>query len=273
MKSIVGLLEYTVTGAIFWILFFVFMTMAGMGADPNRGGMSATEVWASWAGMMPSLQVQVPDSGALKETVKETASLAVSGVLFIAIFSTGLLLDLLAPQIFSVIEIGWARKWLLREKRPWLDDLTRENGELIASDYEAQKAGSRWRPIEWRVEEYRRLTMFLTSYVLATSKAGQLEDFLDRLKLWRVSQGISLSLGLFLLALLISWVLPPWSDHHLSLFEALLFRMMIPLGLLFGSYMTMHMTFFRFVIALETAAYLGGKQAQRAARQPAAAAA
>jgi hypothetical protein len=249
VKSIVGLLEYTVTGAFVWILFLVFLTMVAADTMPNH---TVSEVWASWMRDFPSLPADTFQS---REILKDVLSLTVGGAVLVAVFSTGYALDLLAPVAFSVIEIRWARKWLLSESRPWLDALIAARGGIVSAAYSELTPAKRGfnRPVEWKVAKYRRVAMFLNSYVLATAKGGQLGDLLDRLKVWRVSQSISLSMVLLVLAMAI-WIGVTGNQ------TAWLVGFVVPVILAGLSYLSMEMTFFRLVIALESAAYIAWTQ-------------
>ncbi len=256
MKSIVGLLEYTVTGAFVWLVFLLFVTMVAMGGGWNAA--LATQAWQSWLENLPSVPPAMLQASGIG---REMLSLALGGALLIAVFSTGLLLDLLAPMVFVTLEIQWARKWMLREARPWMERLIREHGELVSSDYQAlvEGTGNLWRPVPWRVEKYRRLCIFLISYVLAASKSGLQEDFLDRLKVWRVTQAISLSL-IVLWGLLAAWTYMTWDKRpHL---ESVMVGVVAPLVLGAAAYLIMRVTFFRLTIALHAAAYLAWRASE-----------
>jgi hypothetical protein len=254
MKSIVGLLEYTVTGAFVWMMFAAFLTMVTL-QSPRYANL--TEVWSAWSQSLPAIPDEIRRSAAM---ARELISAAIGGAFFVAIFATGALLDLLAPVVFVVLETRWSQKWMFREPRPWLDRLMSQEGELVAADYANLVRQERARPVEWEICKYRRVTTFLLSYVLAKSKSGQVDDLLDRLKLWRTNQAIALSLLLMTTALTV-WILATWQAHKPV--EAVVIGVLIPAFLFALSYFSMRMTFFRLVTALESAAYLGFTQSSR----------
>jgi len=262
MKSIIGLFEYTFTGVFVWLLFVVFVTMVGMDAGPDAKNYTALEVWQRWINELPSLPQEVQTSPILKEM----ASLTAGGVLLVVAFATGFLLDLAAPAAFAVVEISWARKWFLRERgnperRAWLDDLIDKQGAIVKEEYQlmAHQDGTPGKPVVWLVHTYWRLALFLTSYALKNAKGGQLDDVNDRLKHWRVSQSISLSLVLLLGALTI-WIFHTWDQRQAH--EAIIIGIVLPAALFVLSYLSMRMTYFRLVVALQTAAFLSWTEHQ-----------
>ena len=255
MKSVVGLLEYTVTGAFVWVLVAAFATVVGL--DMHLGAAVAARLQELPKGL---------------DVAKDLISLAVGGAFLVGVFATGALLDLVAPVVFIALEIGWAQKWMFQRGHRWMDRLVQQEGAIVASDYEMLvRNGGRKKPAIWVPLRYRRVTAFLFSYVLAGAKSPQVEDLLDRLKLWRVNQAIGLSLLLLTLALsawaFISTYLVP--QAALSAKE-LLMGVLLPAGLCVLSYVSMRLSFFRLVIALEAALYLTFTQSRRKAVDPAA---
>lgn len=262
MKGIVGLLEYTVTGALFWALGLFGIALLVLSAGP--------EVPAKLLGLLPQLpdlKLRYPDAA------KDAVSIVLVGLLFVVVFYTGFFLDLVGPFVFAAIEVDWARRMLLRHNAGWFADLIHAHGEQVAEDYKALVAQPapkppalfgwaryRGRPAIWQVSRYRRLSMFLISYVLGTAKGGQLEEFADRLKVWRVSQAIALSFLLLWLILAVGTQLT-WfaSTTYITVFIGT----SIPTLLLVASYYGMRIAFYRFATCLESSAYLGWKASQK----------
>jgi hypothetical protein len=167
-----------------------------------------------------------------------------------------------------------ARQWLLQHPPAWLEDLVRQHRELVLADFESlRKArGSWWRPAEWEIGKYRRLMVFFTSYVLAMSKDGQQAEFLDRVKAWRVSEAMALSLALLAAGITL------WAGRnyeHINI--AMIGGAAVAWAIYALAWVVLRETFFRVLISLEAGAYLGWKKAGRepvvaeAVREPVAA--
>jgi hypothetical protein len=153
-----------------------------------------------------------------------------------------------------------ARQWLLRPSPAWLEDLVRQHRELVLADFESlRRAKGSWlRPVEWEVAKYRRLMVFFTSYVLATSKDGQQVEFLDRVKAWRVSEAMALSLALLAVGIT-AWV----TNNYRHVNAAMLGGAAAAWAIYGIAWLVLRETFFRVLISLEAGAYLGWKKAAR----------
>ena len=250
MKSIIGLAEYTLTGGFLWILFLVFATLNGM----ERQDLGAVQVWAAWLNDLPKLQ-----SGDPALLLKDSIPAAVTGVMLNGIFATGLMLDLVAPFVFVAFEIGWTKKWLLRDPATWFTDLIAQHGGLVSKDYQAL-SGSRnlWRPAISQVGEYRCLMLFLISYVLGSSSAGQQEVIFDRMKLWRVSRALSVSL-LVLSTLLTLWFFFQKPEAHEPT-RVLYVGIAAPWVVLAISCFMVRTSFSRLMVSIQATAYLAWKK-------------
>ncbi len=260
MKSIVGLLEYTVTGAFVWIIFIIFLAMVGVDAGPEVKKLIDKHFAAVSA--LPHLQ------GQPSQIVKEVIQIAIGGFLFVAIFLTGLVLDMLAPLIFAPLEIYWARKMLFVKPRSWFRELMDAHDDLVGDAYtllsrpaDTKDKGKLKRPVVWEIAKYRRLTAFLFSYVLATGKAPQLDEFQERLKVWRVTQALALAFLLLWIAV-IAWSQLTWTGREPL--QSWILGIFIPTLLAFFSYFAMQITFFRLAISLEASTFLGWKAAAQA---------
>jgi hypothetical protein len=256
MKNVVGLLEFTVTGAFFWLVLAFLSALVGIDHSVANGAVSPSDIVEDWLQFVP----------AMDNAPRELLGAAGAGLFFIAIFSTGFLLDLVAPLIFAVIETRMARQWMLLHSPAWLEDLVRQHRELVLADFESLRRakGTWWRPVEWEVGKYRRLMVFFTSYVLATSKDGQQAEFLDRVKAWRVSEAMALSLLLLALGIT-AWVTRNYQNANVAMLGGAAVAWAI-YGL---AWVVLRETFFRVLIALEAGAYLGWKKAgQPAVAEP-----
>lgn len=259
MKSIIGLAEYTLTGGFLWILFLVFATLIGM----ERQDLGAVQVWAGWLDNLPKLQ-----SGEQTLLLKDSLPAAVTGVMLIGIFATGLMLDLVAPFVFVGLEIAWARRWLLRDPPGWFTALIEHHRDLVSRDYQVL-SGKRvfWRPAVCQVGEYRRLMLFLISYVLGSSTSGQQEEIFDRMKLWRVSRTLSVSL-LVLSTLLTFGILCQDPQVHPPM-RVLLVGIVAPWVVLAISCFMVRTSFSRFVVSIQATAYLAWRKSLEKSSEPA----
>ncbi len=261
MKSIFGLAEYTMTGGFLWILFLVFATLIGI---ENHVASSVSELWREWLNYIPLFDRSLEGGQA---AAKDTIPAVASGVLLIGIFTTGLMLDLVAPSVFVALEIGWTKKWLLRNRSGWFSALIERHGGLVSGDYSALTAKSVFGlPPIWQVSQYQRLMLFLVSYVMAASTPGQQEEIGEEMKLWRVSRALSVSLFL-LSVLLTSWVLMRGSGTNFTL-GALPLGIIAPWVALVFSYFMARTTFCRLVVSLQAAMYLAWQRSERESAGP-----
>jgi hypothetical protein len=259
MKAVIGLVEYTITGGFFWTAFVVLGTVLGLGgAQGPSGTMVQLLGWLDYANALAaSVQPELLDvlkQTELLGTLKDSFALIFAGVVFISIFATGLLIDLVAPITFFAFEIRWIRNWLLKSPGGWFSQLIEAHRGLVGEAYDALRRidGKRhWQPVVWQVAEYRRLTAFVMSYALASAKSGQVEQISDRIKVWRLSRGISTSLVVLAFALT-SWFIHSHEDPK----AALTLGIVVPWALAFLSWYMTRTTFLDVVQSLRVACYL-----------------
>jgi hypothetical protein len=265
MKAVIGLVEYTITGGFFWVVFVVLGTVLGLGGAQGPGGTMVHLL--GWLDSAKALAANVqPLLSALKETellgtLKDSFALVFAGIVFISIFATGLLIDLAAAIVFLPFEIRWMRRWLLRSPGAWFAELIEAHRGLVGKDYDALRSADgerRWRPVVWQLGKYRRLSAFVLSYALANAKGGQSEQISDRIKLWRLSRAISTSL-LILAISLTSWFIVLRSEDKV----ALTLGIVVPWVLAFFSWFMTLTTFLDLVHSLRAACFLAwnGRQA------------
>jgi hypothetical protein len=251
MKAVIGLVEYTITGGFFWTGFVVLGTILGLGGA--QGGPGGTMLHLlGWLDQVNALAAATQPT--LLNALKDSFSVVFAGVVFISIFATGLLVDLLAPIVFFRFEIRWTRKWLLRSPTDWFAGLIEAHRPLVGEDYDALRGAGgprRWRPVVWQVAKYRRLIAFVLSYALAYAKGGQAEQISERIKVWRLSRAISTSL-LILAISLTSWFI---ASHHAAK-DALTLGIVVPWVLAFLSWYMTRTSFLDMVQSLRATCYL-----------------
>jgi hypothetical protein len=257
MKGIVGLVEYTVTGAFVWLLFLVFLGWVALDSPTYDSTATLAQVWTQWAQQFVAVPAKVLESSKL---VQDVMPQVIGGAFFVTVFVTGALLDLAASALFVVVETRWAQK-MFRRANGWLPELIRDYGALISSDYHdlTRERENSAKPAEWEPAKYRRVTAFLFSYILAVAKPGQVDEVRERLKLWRVNQAICLSLIVLTIALAL-WTLHTWEGR--DPFRAFFLGFALPLALLGLTYLSMRVSFYRLSIAMESALYLSLAQSR-----------
>jgi hypothetical protein len=209
--------EYGLTGGFFWICQLVVIWWFGQ-AQAVLSHLS-------------NVQKQIPHG------FSSVGSTALSALAIIAVFVTGLLLDLLAVY-FRGMEMGVFWKHLVRN-RDWLSRLITEHKDYCESDYEQlkqwQDTASKMKRLKQHLKNaraYERLWSFFTSYVLVLSGSTELGLMVDQYHLWRTGRAVSTVLVIVYAEVL--WVLPkflhappiPWLGL-LLMFALLLVAFMI----------------------------------------------
>ncbi len=182
--------EYGLTGGFFWICQFIFLW---------RSGQTQTLL-----GKLSTVQNQIP------EHLPIAITSLVSALAIIAVFVTGLLLDLLAGY-FRPLEMGVFHKHLVRN-RDWLGRLIANHKGYCEADYEEfERQFDRTSPPSasqkrlfavlkraWVAGPYERLWSFFTSYIFVESGSLQLSLMVDQYYLWRTGRAVSVSLIILL---------------------------------------------------------------------------
>lgn len=195
MKPIAQLTEYGVTGGVFLLNLFIFVTLLGLQiANQDITFPHAVALWQHWAERFVTLTT--PFTGKLLEPLVNMflATLAV-----ILIFCTGLLLELTAPWVFTVFEILAFKRWLIRKDYAWLDELMRIHHPLVGEDYQRLIEAPPWLwwpPQRWLAQRlrYTRLQTFIFSYLLFNAHSASLEQLQEQTRLWRTSRAVSASM-------------------------------------------------------------------------------
>jgi len=152
--------------------------------------------------------VQLPE---IPAPIWQIGSTAITALAIIAVFVTGLLLDLSAV-FFRRFEMPVFQKHLARN-RDWLGRLIADHKGYCEADYEEFDRLHRGTPVakpgflskfrSWNREviqlsskgrPYERLWSFFTSYVLVESGSSQLSLMVDQYYLWRAGRAVSISL-------------------------------------------------------------------------------
>jgi hypothetical protein len=200
--------DYGLIGGFFWMLqcsVWGFFTFPKGGWDQLLQGLKPglTEISTTALPYVPSL-------------VALLGALAI-----IAIFTTGLLLDLLGSAFFRGLEARVFIAHLRRNKR-WLESVMDQNKDYIQEDFlqlldanpikkglhTSIKLVMFWKPHylreyvnavreSWRLSKpYTRVQSFLLSYVLLTSGAEKIELLSTQMSLWNTSRAIATGMAL-----------------------------------------------------------------------------
>jgi hypothetical protein len=204
--------EYGLAGGFFWICQFILIWCSGQ-----------TQTLLS---NLSTVQKQIP------EHLPIAITSLVSALAIIAVFVTGLLLDLFAVY-FRPTEMRIFCRHLVRN-RDWLGQLIADHKGYCEADYEeferrlgeTSLAKDMWAGIAillfWNQERrqryvgalkrgwawglarpYERLWSFFASYVIVQSGSSQLSLLVDQYYLWRTGRAVSAALIILFLEILI----------------------------------------------------------------------
>src|SRR6266496_11831 len=187
--------EYSITGGLLWVNVFLFATLVNLPVDQITLN-AALQKWVTWYAAMKPLAATLT---ALPTTLQSSLGTLLGALAIIAIFISGILLDLIAPVFFVRVEFYFFRKCLVQKNRGWLDRLIAANGEFIAADYQTFVGGRviDWKhPFAWFEQRrcFQKISAFLLSHIMVFSQAAALEELMDRIHLWRTSRAISTSM-------------------------------------------------------------------------------
>ena len=196
MKPIAALTEYGITGGVFLLNLFIFLTLLGLQiAHQDITFPQAVLLWQHWAGRFIALTAPFTGSPLLEPMVSTfLATLAV-----VLVFCTGLLLEMTAPWVFTVFEILAFKRWLLRKEYAWMGELMHTHHDLIGEDYQRFIHDPPW--VWWPPQSglaqrvrYTRLQSFIFSYLLFNASDASLEQLQEQTRLWRTSRAVSASM-------------------------------------------------------------------------------
>jgi hypothetical protein len=259
--------EYGLTGGFFWI--------CQLGV-----------IW--WSGHIQAVLSNLSPVQKQLDGFSSVGSTALSALAIIAVFVTGLLLDLLAVY-FQPSEMKIFHRHLVRN-REWLGRLIADHKAYCEADYEEferlfgessvtkdKLAGFRelffWnrecrqqfvatlkRNWGWKMaRHYQRLWSFFTSYVLVQSGSSELSLMVDQYHLWRTGRAVSTVL--LIVYVEVWFVLPIFLRARTLPFSGMLLMLA-----LFGiAFMIMRETYSRLCFTLLALVYVTGQT--RSARE------
>jgi hypothetical protein len=194
--------EYALIGGLFWIGMFI---AAAMIVSDQANAIN------SLLNSVNNILTKLPPGVSSDLLPVITSLLSALGI--IAVFCTGMLIDIISPIFFTPFEIYYFKRFLLEK-----------NCNHIEKIFEGDKSSSMYTdyvlfsttPIlfsknkhfsQWPKQRHRYIKLFalMTSYCLKNSETGVLEDLKDRLVLWRT--GRALGGSIFLLAIVINCLL------------------------------------------------------------------
>jgi hypothetical protein len=217
--------DYGLIGGFFWTLQFAIL--GAMGYEWHT--------WPVWWRKMGSAL------GAIPTTSLPTISAVLGALALIAIFSTGLLLDLFSAPIFRNVELRIFTHYVKRN-REWLGSFLDQHKPYIQGDLvELLRRPTWWADLgigfkvivfwvsrfrqEWKdsasgnlraLKCYVRIQAFLLSYVMLTPRIEKIELLNTQISLWTVSRAIALAL--MLLGFEMTWVWLTFAVNSESIF-------------------------------------------------------
>jgi hypothetical protein len=192
--------DYGLVGGFFWTLQLAFVAVLGV----------QEENWSQLGRVMESTLARLP-----KETLSPLTAI-LGALALVAIFSTGLLLDLFGGFYFRAVEVQVFVRYLKRNQN-WLERLLDQQKDYVQDDLSvllgAPPLGSslliglktmaiwkkpnrqeRSRLIKGnrtRRGAYTRIQSFLLSYVLLAPRTEKIELLNTQISLWSISRAIS----------------------------------------------------------------------------------
>jgi hypothetical protein len=198
--------EYALFGGLFWIGMFIAAAM--IVSDKT---IAIDESTVSLLNSVIDILTKLPAgvSGVLFPVI--TSLLSALGI--IAVFCTGMLIDIISPIFFTPFEIYYFKRFLVEKNCNHIEKIFEgDKSSSMYTDYvlfsttpilfSKNKHFSQWPKQRHR---YIKLIALMTSYCLKNSETGVLEDLKDRLILWRT--GRALGGSIFLLAIIINCLL------------------------------------------------------------------
>jgi hypothetical protein len=194
--------EYGLTGGFFWICQLFVLAYSGQAKTllSHPSTLQQLEKMPSW--------------------ISQIGATAISALAIIAVFVTGLLLDVFAVY-YRPMEMRAFHKHLVRN-RDWLGRLIADHKGYCEADYEEFESQFRGKSFAkgmmagfdafffwnrqrrqryvaivkdtWRARPYERLWSFFASYVLVESGSSQLSLMMDQYYLWRTGRAVSTAL-------------------------------------------------------------------------------
>jgi hypothetical protein len=236
--------EYAIIGGLFWIGMFIAVASTGI---VDRIAIVGNTASLLNSGI--SLLNQNQFSTESKQALYSVITSLLSALSIIAVFCTGMLIDVISPIFFTPFEIFYFKRYLVEKNCNYVEKVFEEDkSSSMYTDYvlfstspilfSRHKYFSQWPTQRHR---YIKLLALLISYCLKNSETGVLEELKDRLVLWRT--GRSLGSSIFLVAIIINClsIVPSRGiDKHLLIGFFIIIALWIVSGLLaMGQYMRM----------------------------------
>jgi len=192
MKQIARFAEYCVTGGLFWLCMISFYTLSVIPAGEDNFFVSGLTLWNNWIIVFAAT---LTNMGSGLEKVLFAAGL-------LAIFFTGLILDMISPRFFNSLEAYIFKKKFLEPNQSWLDPLMLENDVFIQQSYKQYLESNWFECCVKHKKNYARVKAFIQSYLFTYASGSHLEAVTDKIQIWRTSR--SLAMSMLVLAALLS---------------------------------------------------------------------
>jgi hypothetical protein len=246
--------EYGLTGGFFWICQFILLWCSGQ-IQPLQSNVSTVQLHIA-------KDIPIPITS------------LVTALAIIAVFVTGLLLDLSAVY-FRPLEMGVFRRHLVRN-RDWVGRLIADHKGYCEADYEEFERlpkdmpkrsyillfwNQEWRQRAWAVlrqaRPYERLWSFFASYVLVQSGSSQLSLMVDQYYLWRTGRAVSAALLILLCEVTVLIVSRASLIVFLLVFSFSLGVTVLTMAITLGTYSRLCFTLFALVYVTQDKAQRG----------------
>jgi hypothetical protein len=189
MKAAVRFAEYSMTGGIFWVSFIIYLTLLNLPLTPDSLMANVVKVWAEWGNNL----------GTLFDPLGQTIESGVIALVVVAIFLTGLALDLVSTRFFTPFEMYFFKKYFADCNISWLENLIAEHEPYLANDFEKFKSEPvlNWKnraQLHRQKIRYEKIRGLLLSYLYICSSDSRLDEVLDLSSLWRTTRSLSMSM-------------------------------------------------------------------------------
>lgn len=223
MKISVRFAEYTISGGLFWICIVIFLTLSHIGSGNNDAangnaslilqGSTLEQAIQFWAEIIKIFLATLPENA--NYTPNIIANL-LTGLGIIAVFCTGILLDIISPLFFTPFEIILFKRGI-RYNRHWLKQAIEDHDNIYLYEYNSLLNESLlcWnKPNNFLKQRhhYVRFRSFLFTNVYASFESEKLEDLKDRIHLWHMSRALGAAIFILALLLNITEILPKASS-------------------------------------------------------------
>ncbi|MGC2164537.1 MAG: hypothetical protein WA632_00830 [Gallionella sp.] len=189
--------DYAIVGGLFWIGMFVTSVASiyfNVGSSDNLIKLIAT-VDALQATHLINLHDSIFDS---------IFSSMLSALGVIAVFCTGMLIDLVSPAFTAPFEIYYFKRFTLERECGFIEKVFKgdttssmfRDYELLATTPILFYKGNNFNQWFMQRRRYTKVLRLLITYCLQNSEAGVLEELKDRLVFWRTGRALGGSIVL-----------------------------------------------------------------------------